>query len=136
VIERLHESTGLFDVRPRLRVRRHRNEHERSNLRKNSASVYALMWNAQRSCYIDIHMLSLPACTVITCTAAFKHASITLRTPYAVTPFCKFRCCVNLRTSFCSQLMQILHFTATLSTGGRSLCRASLVFTVRGRGRY
>jgi len=86
VIERLHESTGLFHVRPRLRVRRRRNEHGPSNLRKNSASVYAPMWNAQRSCYIDIHMLSLPVCTVITCTAAFKYANITLRTPYAVTP--------------------------------------------------
>jgi len=122
VVEVLHESTDLLDVPPRLRVRRRRNAHGPRNLRNNSASVYAPMWNAQRSCYIDIHMLSLPACTVITCTAACKHANITLGTPYAVSPFCKFRCCINLCTSFCSQRMQILHFTASLSTGGRSLC--------------
>ena len=85
-----------------------------------------------RSC--GLYLLR-PACTVITCTAAFKRENITLRTPCAVTPFFKLRCCVHIRTAFYSQLLKILQLMASLSTGGRSLCLASVVFRFRGRGR-
>ena len=76
MIERVHESTVRVHVHPRRHVHRRRNEHGQRCSRTNSASVYAPMLIYPRTCFGNIHMPSLPACTVITCNAALKYDNI------------------------------------------------------------